>query len=134
MRIFLIAWMLISSSYAFAQTIKTINYKGMIHLSKPVALRMLDFEKGSDVDETMVDVAIKKYFKQGYFKDIWADINDGNLTFHFIEGWKKDDKDILKSVVQIKKGSLYDEEKLEAAKNRIKKAIAKDREKSSCQW
>jgi len=119
-----------------AQVIKQINFDGMVHISEPVALRMLTFDKGDDVDVEMVDVAIKKYFKQGYFNDVWADLTDGVLTFYFkeksiiskveLKGWKEDDDDIKESVVQIKKGTLYDEVKLEAAKKRIIEAISQE--------
>jgi len=120
-----------------AQKVSNIEYDGLVHISKPVALRMLDFKAGDDVDEKMVDKAIKTYFDQGYFNDIWAEI-DSNATLRFyfkekpliskvvLKGWKEDDKDILDSVVQIKKGTLYNEKKLEAAKKRIIEAISQD--------
>ena len=121
---------------SFAFNVKSINYDGMVHISKPVALRMLDFEVGNSVDEKTIDDAIKKYYKQGYFDDIWAEVQDGNITFHFkekpiisqveLKGWKDDDADIKSTVVQIKKGTLYSEAKLEAAKKRILQEINKD--------
>ncbi len=119
-----------------ATTIKSINYDGIVHISEPVALRMLDFRVGDDVDENDIDKEIKKYFKQGYFDDIWAELEDENLTFYFKEkpiiskvklsGWKEDDEDALDSIVQVKTGSLYDEKKLEEAKKRIIDAISQD--------
>ena len=136
MRIFLALLLTLLSINSFAYTIKTINYDGMVHISKSVALRMLDFGVGDDVDDEDIDRSIKKYFKQGYFNDIKAEIKDGNLTYYFkekaliskveLKGWKEGDKDILDSVVQIKRGSLYDEKKIEAAKKRIIDAIAQD--------
>lgn len=119
-----------------AITIKSINYEGMVHISKPVALRMLDFEINDNINEKILDKAIKKYFKQGYFSDVWVEFDDGNLTFHFkekaiiskveLKGWKENDKDIMDSVIQIKRGSLYDKKKLLAAKKRIIEAISQD--------
>ncbi len=137
MRLFLFLLLTIFAISAHAMTIKSINYKGMFHISQSVALRMLEFEVGDDVDEEAVNTAIKNYFKQGYFKDAWADYENGVLTFNFVEkpiiskvsleGWKENDKDeILSTVVQIKKGSLYDKQKLEAAKKRIISAISQD--------
>ena len=122
---------------ASAMTVKSINYKGMVHISESVALRMLEFQTGDDVTEKDVNEAIKKYFKQGYFKDAWAEFDDGALTFNFVEkpiiskielkGWKESDEEEIKgTVIQIKKGSLYDEKKLEAAKKRIVAAISQD--------
>ncbi|OQY39726.1 MAG: outer membrane protein assembly factor BamA [Spirochaetaceae bacterium 4572_7] len=105
----------------------------MVHISEPVALRMLDFEIGDDVDSRMINDAIKKYFKQGYFNDIWVELEDGDLTFYFkekaiisqidLKGWKESEDDIKETVIQIKKGSLYNEKRLEAAKKRIIAAL-----------
>ena len=136
MKIILVALLTLLSINSFAQTINTIKYKGMVHISEPVALRMLDFEKGDDVDEEDINTAIHKYFKQGYFEDIWVDIDDETLTFNFkekpiiskveLKGWKENDEDVKDAVIQIKKGSLYNEKKLEAAKKRIIEAINQD--------
>lgn len=136
MKFFLAIMLFISTTDVFSQTVKSINYDGMVHLSKPVALRMLPFSKDDDISEEMIDKAIKNYFSQDYFNDVWAEIEDQNLTFYFkekpviskveLKGWKEDDKDIKESVVQIKKGTLYNEEKLELAKKRIIDAISQD--------
>ncbi|MFT7004326.1 MAG: outer membrane protein insertion porin family, partial [Sulfurimonas sp.] len=136
MKIFLVLLLTLITTNTFAMTIKSINYDGMVHISKPVALRMLEFKIGDSVDEKQLDSSLKKYFKQGYFNDIWIDFDDGKLTYHFVEkdtiskielkGWKENDSDIIDSVVQIKKGSLYDKKKLEAAKRRIIEAIGQE--------
>ncbi len=136
MRIFLAILLTLITTNIFAMTIKSINYDGMVHISKPVALRMLEFDVGDTIDEKTLNKSIKKYFKQGYFNDVWAEFDDGVLTYHFkekaiiskieLKGWKENDKDIKDSVIQIKRGSLYDKKKLEAAKKRIMEAIAQD--------
>lgn len=136
MRIFLAILLTLLSAISYAQTIKSINYVGMVHISEAVALRMLEFEAGSDVNEQIIDKSIKKYFDQGYFEDIYAEIKDENLTYYFkekpiiskveLKGWKESDEEIMDSVVQIRKGTLYNEKKLEAAKKRIIEAISHD--------
>ncbi|MDD5373641.1 MAG: outer membrane protein assembly factor BamA [Sulfurimonas sp.] len=137
MRIFLPLFLSLLAANSFADTIKSIKYDGMVHMSESVALRMLKFEVGDTLDKEKLDASIKEYYRQGYFEDIWADINDeGVLTFHFkekphiskieLKGWKENDSDIRNSIIQIKVGSLYDEKKLEAAKKRIIEAINKD--------
>ncbi len=137
MKIFVtLLFTLLFSLPLFSQTIKQINYKGLMHISEPVALRMLDFEVGDDVNSKMIDEAIIKYFNQGYFNDIWVEIDAGTLTFFFVEkaiiskielkGWKENDQDIKDSVIQIKKGTLYDDQVLQDAKKRIIDAIAKE--------
>ncbi|MCF6331174.1 MAG: outer membrane protein assembly factor BamA [Sulfurimonas sp.] len=129
MRIFLATLLIFLTTNIFAQTIKSIKYDGVVHISESVALRMLDFRVGDDVDEHQINKAIKTYFKQGYFADIYAEIEDGVLTFYFVEkplisvvelkGYKENDEDIKDIVIRIKKGSLYDEKKLQAAKKRL---------------
>ena len=137
MKLFLPLFLFIFTTNIYGQLIKTIKYDGLVHLSENVALRMLTFETGDDIEVEDVDSAIKKYFEQGYFNDIWTELEDGELTFYFKEkaiiskvvlsGWKEDeDEDEQSAIVQIKKGSLYDETKLEAAKKRIIEAISQD--------
>jgi outer membrane protein insertion porin family len=136
MKIFLSLFFIFFTGSLYAEVVKSISFDGMMHLSKPVALRMLSFEKGDDIDVEDVDKAIKKYFEQGYFNDIWAEFTDGNLKFYFkekaiisqveLKGWKENDDDVKESVIQIKKGMLYDEKKIEAAKKRIIETISQE--------
>ncbi len=136
MKLFLLSLFLLFSSTLFAQAIKAINFDGMVHISEPVALRMLSFEKGDELDEEKIDQAIKRYFKQGYFNDVWVEVEEGIVTFYFKEkaiiskvelsGWKENDEDVMNSVIQIKKGTLFDEKVLENAKKRIIEAISQE--------
>jgi len=136
MKLIFMFFLFLSSTTIFAQTVKTINYDGMVHISEPVALRMLSFESGDDVDMKMIDDAIKKYFKQGYFNDVWVEFNDGDLTFFFkekaiisqieLQGWKENDEEVKDAVIQIKKGTLYNEKILKDAKKRIIEAISQE--------
>lgn len=134
MRIFLATLLTLLAVNSFAYTIKSIKYDGMVNMSESVALRMLKFEIGDTIDDEMLDTSIKTYYKQGYFEDIWTEVDsDGVLTFHFkekplvsqieLKGWKENDSEIMDSVIQIKVGSMYDEKKLEAAKKRIVESI-----------
>lgn len=136
MKIFFSTLLFLLTTSIYAEVVKSINYDGMVHISEPVALRMLTFEKGDDISREMVDDAIKKYFNQGYFNDVWAEFTDGALTFYFkekaiiskveLKGWKESDDEVKDSVIQIKKGTLYNEKKLEAAKKRIIDAISQE--------
>ncbi|MBU1927811.1 outer membrane protein assembly factor BamA [bacterium] len=133
MRILSAIFLLLLTTHVYATVIKSIEYNGMVHMSEPVATRMLGFKVGEDVNEDMINSAIKKYFEQGYFNDVWAEIKGDILVFSFkekpiisqveLKGWKEDEEGIKDSVVQIKKGTLYNEKKLEAAKKRIIEAI-----------
>jgi len=136
MKIFLSLLFIFFVNTLSADVVNSIKFDGMMHISKSVALRMLPFEKGDDIDVDDVDVAIKNYFNQGYFNDIWAEFDNGNLTFYFkekaiisqveLKGWKENDDDVQDSVIQLKKGTLYDEKKIEAAKKRIIEAISQE--------
>ncbi|QOY55388.1 outer membrane protein assembly factor BamA [Candidatus Sulfurimonas marisnigri] len=136
MRIFLATLLTLLAVNSFAYTIESIKYNGMVHISEPVALRMLKFEIGDTINDNTVDDSIKTYYNQGYFEDVWVEIENGNLTFNFkekaliskieLKGWKENDAEINDTVIKIKKGSLYDEQKLEEAKKRIIEAISQD--------
>ncbi len=136
MKIFLATLLLLLTTNIYAQVVKSINYDGMVHISKPVALRMLTFDVGEDINHEIVDKAVKKYFAQGYFNDVWAEFDNGVLTFYFkekaiisqveLKGWKESDDEVKDSVIQIKKGTLYNEKTLEAAKKRIIDAISQE--------
>lgn len=136
MRLYLAILLIFLTTNIFAQTVNTIKYDGVVHISESVALRMLEFRAGDNVSDKEIDTAIKKYFKQGYFTDIRAEIEDDILTFYFVEkpliskieveGYKDSDKEFKDNVIRIKRGTLYDEKKLEAAKKRIIESISQD--------
>jgi len=136
MKILFSAILILLTSHLSAQIIKNIQYEGMVHMSEPVALRMLPFEKGDDVSDKMINDALQKYFDQGYFNDAWVEIKEKVLTFHFkekaiisqveLKGWKESEEEIKESVIQIKKGSLYNEKRLQEAKKRIIETINQD--------
>ncbi len=120
-----------------ATTVKAVKYDGLVHISKNVADQLLKIKPGAPLDEKKVDETIKTFFKQGYFDDIYATVDDaGNLTFHFKEkpiisriemrGWKENDDDVKRDLLQIKKGSLYDPKRLEEAKKRIIDALSQE--------
>ena len=120
----------------FATTITEIKFVGMVHISESIAKSMLKVREGDPLDPKAVDDTIKTFYKQGYFTDIWVDEKAGVLTFHFVEkpviskikmsGWKESDKDVQESLLQIKKGALYDEKRLLAAKKRIIEALSQE--------
>lgn len=136
MKLFQAASALLLSLPLFATTITEIKFVGMVHISESIAKSMLKVEVGDELDVENVDKSIKAFFDQGYFTDIWADEENGVLTFHFVEkpiiskikmsGWKESDKEVQESLLQIKKGALYDEKRLQAAKKRIIEALSQE--------
>ena len=136
MKLFKAVSALLLSLPLFAATITEIKFVGTVHISESIAKSMLKVEVGEELDVEKVDETIKTFFKQGYFTDIWADEENGVLTFHFVEkpiiskitmsGWKESDKEIQDSLLQIKKGALYDDKRLQAAKKRIITALTQE--------
>ncbi len=133
-KVLAIVVMLCSIMHLHAMTVSKIVFEGMVHISPSVALQMLPFKAGDDVTAAQVDDAVRQLFKQGYFKDIWVEEQDGILTFHCkekaiisqveIRGYKENDEEVKERLLQIQKGSLYDAKKIEAAKRRIIEAIS----------
>lgn len=122
--------------HASAQNVESIQYDGMVHISEAVAKQLNEVKIGAPLEATAVDKTIKNFFDQGYFEDIWADENGGKVTFHFkekpiiskieLKGYKENDEEAKKTLLQIDKGSLYDEKRVEAAKKRIIDALSAD--------
>lgn len=133
MKLWLFALLLLFSLSLSAMTIKAIKYEGMVHISEAVANHLLTFRPGDRYDPAKINEAIKSFYSQGYFNDIWVTEETGVITFHFKEkpiiskvemkGWKEDDEDVKKNLLQIKKGSLYDTKRIDAAKARIIEAL-----------
>lgn len=108
----------------------------MVHISETVAKRLNEVKIGEPLDPVAVDKTIINFYDQGYFEDIWVDESDGKVTFHFkekpiiskieLKGYKENDDDARKSLLQIEKGALYDEKRLESAKKRIIEALSQD--------
>jgi outer membrane protein insertion porin family len=123
-------------SFALVQastTIESIQYDGLVHISTAVAKQLNPVKVGEPLDPVTVDKAIKNFFEQGYFEDIWADEDNGVLTFHFkekpviskveLKGFKENDEEARKALLQIEKGSLFDPRRIESARKRIVEAL-----------
>ncbi len=112
-----------------AKEIKEIRFEGLVHLSPTIAEETVGLHAGSRLDIEKIDKAIKKFFELGYFKDIWVTEKDGVVTFHFVEkpviskvditGYLESKKKELPEILGIKKGDIFDEEKIEEAKAKI---------------
>jgi outer membrane protein insertion porin family len=118
---------------AATENITAIKYDGMIHISQAVAKQLNEVKIGEPLDPVVLDKTIKTFFEQGYFEDVWADQEDTTVTFHFkekpiiskveLKGFKENDEEAQKTLLQIEKGSLYDAKRIEAAKKRIVEAL-----------
>jgi len=118
---------------ASAQNVEAIHYDGMVHISQAVAKRLNAVKIGEPLNPVEVDKTIKTFFDQGYFEDIWADEENGTVTFHFkekptiskieLKGYKENDEEAKKTLLQIEKGSLYDARRIESTRKRIVEAL-----------
>jgi len=126
------------TSLVFAEQISSIEYRGLYHLSPDMASEIANIHAGDRLDVNKIDRALKKFYKQGYFSDIVVYLNDGGkLIFDFkekstismldIEGYdgysSDEEKEALFIELGLKKGDLYDKEKIEKAKEKLIKKI-----------
>jgi outer membrane protein insertion porin family len=123
-------------AHASTPTVQSIHYEGMIHISETVAKRLNEVKIGEPFNPQTIDKTVKNFFDQGYFEDIRVEEAEGKVTFYFTEkpiiskielkGYKENDEEAKKMLLQIEKGALYDEKRLEAAKKRIIEALSTD--------
>ncbi|WP_407918751.1 outer membrane protein assembly factor BamA [Helicobacter muridarum] len=104
-------------------------------MSESLAKDLLGIKEGSKLDRAKIDKAILDLYKQGYFSDIYASIDDaGVLTFVVeekptiasveIKGYgTQSEKDTIYGQIGIKKGDTYDELKLGKAIDVIKQIL-----------
>ncbi len=123
------------SSILLSQPITKIEYKGLMHLSKDVASEISGLHAGDEFDINKIDESLKKFYKQGYFSDIWISAtDDGGLIYNFkekstiskldMEGYSSDDEEeALFIEIGLRKGDLYDKKKVESAKKKLIKKI-----------
>lgn len=113
-----------------AEEIKSIKYDGLVYMSDLLAQEVTGIKKGDNLEEKKIDSAILALYNQGYFKDVYATFDKGNLVFHFIEkprvasleikgyGTEQERETIYKQLA-IKKGDVFDEQKLQKAKETL---------------
>lgn len=118
---------------AATENVTAIKYEGMVHISAAVAKQLNEVKVGEPLDPQRLDKTIKTFFEQGYFEDVWAQEEEGVVTFYFkekpiiskieLKGFKENDEEAQKSLLQIEKGALYDDKRIEGAKKRIIDAL-----------
>ena len=123
------------SSILLAQNITSIEYNGLLHLSKDVATEISGIHVGDTFDINKIDESIKKFYSQGYFSDIVVSASkNGGLTYQFkeksvisklqMEGYSsEDEQEALFTSIGLRKGDLYDAVKVQTAKKRLVKKI-----------
>jgi outer membrane protein insertion porin family len=123
------------SSILLAQNITSVEYNGLLHLSKDVATEISGIHVGDTFDINKIDESIKKFYSQGYFSDIVVSATkNGGLVYQFkeksvisklqMEGYSsEDEQEALFTSIGLRKGDLYDAVKVQTAKKKLIKKI-----------
>ena len=116
----------------FADNIKfkQIYFKNLTQLSKKIVLEEIN-PKDNQIAEKDIDIAIKRLYDYGYFKNIKVFYENNNLIFEFVEkpiianiqmsGYKTREEDLkeLYEKIGLRKGSIFTQEKLKFAKKKL---------------
>jgi outer membrane protein insertion porin family len=114
-----------------ADAIKSIEYKDVNKISPQILNETLNMQVGDELDENKLNEALIKFYQYGYFDDIQVINERGNLKLIFaekpsiasveIKGYKSraEDLDTLKTVLKLKKGSMYTEKRVKEAKEKL---------------
>jgi len=122
----------------YADTIKKIEYKNLAFISKESIEDLTSIKAGDELDEKLLNIAIKKLYKQEYFDDIEVDFEDGILIYVFkekpslskidIKGYKnnQDEIDDFLKTLGIKKGDMYDSNRVQKLVKKFEKHLEND--------
>lgn len=129
-----IATLALSQEYTFEK----IKFTGLTQMSESIALETLKLENKKQIDEESINKAIKDFYEFGYFDDITVTQDDQDLIFNFKEkpfivslemaGYKtrEEDLEVLFNYMNIKKGTMFTQAKIEKAKKLLLEYIAKE--------
>ena len=119
----------IFSSLVFANTISSIKFDGLYHLSENQAMKAIGLAVGDEIDIYKLNHAVKSLYNYGFVDSISVANNDGELVFNVLEkafitkvelkGVSTNDKKQIDQFLNIKKGEAYNEKKIEEAKENI---------------
>ncbi|RXK14306.1 outer membrane protein assembly factor BamA [Halarcobacter mediterraneus] len=122
-----------------AEQITSIEYINLTKISPTIAKETLSIKVGDELDVEKVNKAIKDFYKFNYFDDIQANISEeGKLKFIFkekasvanvdINGYKsrEEDKNNLKVLMGLTKGTMFSEKRVKAAKEKLLKELERE--------
>ncbi|MCI5968125.1 outer membrane protein assembly factor BamA [Helicobacter sp.] len=110
--------------------IKEVRYEGLNSISPLIANEIAKVRVGEPLDINRVDASVRDFYAQRYFKDVWVTEENGILTYHFVEkpviaslivsgyGAGKEQQQLDKEI-GLKKGDVYDENKIANVRRRI---------------
>lgn len=113
------------------EVIKSIKYHNILYISDVIANEIADIPLGEKLDPKTLDRAIRSFYDQGYFEDVWATFDAGVLHFYFkeksriagveIKGYgNSSERTALLNQLKLKRGDTFDTIKLDRAKETIK--------------
>lgn len=126
------------ASLLHAEQINSIEYVNLTRVSSKIVNETLNLKVGDELDINKVNKAIKQFYKFGYFDDITVNSSNGKLEIIFkekpsianleINGYKsrEDDVESLKSLIGLKRGSMYSPKRAQKAKELLLKELEKD--------
>ncbi len=124
-----ILYLILTGLILNANAIKSIDFNGLLHLSKEQARKAVDLEVGDEISIYKVNNAIKKLYSYGFFDKVDAINDNGKLIFNVqekefiakinIKGTSSNDKKQIESFLDIKKGEAYNEKKVNDVKEKI---------------
>jgi len=123
-----ILFSLACATVLYSDTIQSIEYNNLNKISQKIVDETLGMKVGDEFNDHKINNAIKEFYKFGYFDDIVVINDNGKLQLNFkekpsianvdIQGYKSraDDIESLKTIIKLKKGSMYTEKRVKDAK------------------
>ncbi|KGI56589.1 outer membrane protein assembly factor BamA [Campylobacter sp. MIT 97-5078] len=117
-------------NFALAVQVNEIKFSGLTQLSAQSALDISGLKVPQNISEKEINKAILNLYKQNYFSDIQVQLSNGVLEFKLkqkqsiarinITGVASNDRKQIDSILNIKRGYLYDESSVKEAVERIR--------------
>lgn len=113
------------------EIVQSIQYHNILYISDVIANEIANIPLSKELDPQALDRAIRSFYNQGYFEDIWVTFDSGVLNFYFqeksriaaveIKGYgNSSERATLLDQLKLKRGDTFDTIKLDRAKETIK--------------
>lgn len=116
------------------EIVQAIRYNNIVYISEVIANEIAEIPIGERLDFKKLDKAIRSFYNQGYFEDVWVSFDSGVLNFFFkekprigsieIKGYGNDsERTALIEQLGLKRGDMFDQIKLDRSKQTIKTVL-----------
>ncbi len=115
-----------------------IKFEGLTQISSNIALDTLKLDGKKEITEEQINKAIKDFYNFNYFNDITVSKNGDDIVFNFkekpfivqleITGYKTREEDLetIYNFMNLKKGTMFTQEKINNAKKALLEYIEKE--------